>query len=382
MGAKRKAPTSPAGTPKSSAKKAKVVDPTVEPLDTIAKALKGATGKELPSDVCEMTESIASTALSAPVEERSELHTKYATLIGEALAMATASLGVKAAAAATALQEADAEQTSATATVNAAKQTLTNCETATAAAKKAEEEAEDAKDETSDNLQKQEKELGNLDKAKEKTEKSAAELKTALDTVTSKESTPKDGKKVISVLKTIGAADAMLTSVGPALGKFGSAGFENMILQEASKVLEAKSKEVATTLGNWEAHVTNMTTRQATLTQQLEQGKAALEARTKDVAEANQAQKAAAQAVKQADQALKAAGRKVAEMTNAKEKADGLVESAEEAGKAYQFLLARTCVVEAEAAASPAPAATSPAKASPAKASPAKSSPAKSPAKA
>ena len=46
-------------------------------------------GKELPSDVCEMTEAIASTALAAPVEERSDLHTKYATLVGEALAMAT-----------------------------------------------------------------------------------------------------------------------------------------------------------------------------------------------------------------------------------------------------------------------------------------------------
>jgi len=374
MGAKRKAPTSPAGTPKSSGKKAKVVDPTEEPLDTISKALKGATGKELPSDVCEMTESIASTALAAPVEERSELHTKYATLVGEALAMATASLGVKAAAAAAALQEADADQTSATATLTAAKQTLTNCETATAAAKKAETEAEDAKDETEDNLAKQEKELGNLDKAKDKTEKSAAELKTALETVTSKEATPKDAKKVIGVLKSIGAADAMLTSVGPALGKYGSEGFEMMILGEAEKVLKAKAAEVNTTLGNWEAHVTNMQTRQATLTQQLEQGKAALEARTKDVTEATTAQKAAALAVKQAEQALKASARNVAEKTNAKSKADGLVEGAEDAGKAYQFLLARTCVVAEESPASPA-AATSPAKASPAKASPAKSPP-------
>ena len=38
----------------------------------------------------------------------------------------------------------------------------------------AETEAEDAKDETEDNLAKQEKELGNLDKAKDKTEKSSA----------------------------------------------------------------------------------------------------------------------------------------------------------------------------------------------------------------
>jgi len=379
MGAKRKAPTSPAGTPKSSGKKAKVVDPTEEPLDTISKALKGATGKELPSDVCEMTESIASTALAAPVEERSELHTKYATLVGEALAMATASLGVKAAAAAAALQEADADQTSATATVTAAKQTLTNCETATAAAKKAETEAEDAKDETEDNLAKQEKELGNLDKAKDKTEKSAAELKTALETVTSKEATPKDAKKVIGVLKSIGAADAMLTSVGPALGKYGSEGFEMMILAEAEKVLKVKTAEVNTTLGNWEAHVTNMQTRQATLTQQLEQGKATLEARTKDVKEATDAQKAATIAVKSAEAALKAATRKVSEMTNAKSKADGLVEDAEEAGKAYQFLMARTCVVVEESPASPE---ASPAKASPAKASPAKASPAKSPPKA
>merc|ERR1719375_285777 len=162
----------------------------------------------------------------------------------------------------------------------------------------------------------------------------------------------------------------MLTSVGPALGKYGEAGFEMMILAEAEKILKAKSAEVATTLGNWEAHVTNMQTRQATLTQQLETGTAVLEARKKDVTEATAAQKAAALAVKQAEQALKAAGRKVADMTNAKEKADGLVESAEEAGKAYQFLLARTCVVEAEAAASPEAAAASPAKASPAKASP------------
>jgi len=371
MGAKRKA-VSPVATPKSSAKKAKIIDPTEEPLDTISKALKGATGKELPSDVCEMTEAIASTALAAPVEERSDLHTKYATLVGEALAMATASLGVKAAAAAAALQEADAEHTAATATVTGSKQTLTNCETATAAAKKAETEAEDAKDETEDNLSKQEKELGNLDKAKDKTEKSAAELKTALETVTSKESTPKDSKKVITVLKSIGAADAMLTSVGPALGK--CEGFEMMILAEAEKVLKVKTAEVNTTLGNWEAHVTNMQTRQATLTQQLEQGKAALEARTKDVTEATTAQKAAALAVKQAEQALKASARNVAEKTNAKSKADGLVEGAEDAGKAYQFLLARTCVVAEESPASPA-AATSPAKASPAKASPAKSPP-------
>jgi len=373
MGAKRKA-VSPVATPKSSAKKAKIIDPTEEPLDTISKALKGATGKELPSDVCEMTEAIASTALAAPVEERSDLHTKYATLVGEALAMATASLGVKAAAAAAALQEADAEQTAATATVTGAKQTLTNCETATAAAKKAETEAEDAKDETEDNLSKQEKELGNLDKAKDKTEKSAAELKTALETVTSKESTPKDSKKVISVLKSIGAADAMLTSVGPALGKYGSEGFEMMILAEAEKVLKVKAAEVNTTLGNWEAHVTNMQTRQATLTQQLEQGKATLEARTKDVKEATDAQKAATLAVKSAEAALKTATRKVSEMTNAKSKADGLVEDAEEAGKAFQFLMARTCVVVEESPASP--------EASPAKASPAKASPAKSPPKA
>ena len=41
------------------------------------------------------------------------------------------------------------------------------------------------------------------------------------------------------MLKSIGAADAMLTSVGPALGKYGSEGFEMMILAEAEKVRRA-----------------------------------------------------------------------------------------------------------------------------------------------
>ena len=46
-------------------------------------------------------------------------------------------------------------------------------------------------------------------------------------------------REVITVLKSIGAADAMLASVGPALGKYGSEGFEVIILAEAEKVRRA-----------------------------------------------------------------------------------------------------------------------------------------------
>ena len=158
----------PTSSAKKPAKKAKVEDPTVEPLSTVMDALTGAVGKEMGADVADMVKSITPTALTAPVEDRSVMHSKFASLVGEALASATAELGKKAATAATALQEADSELTSGTAAVGTAKETLANCESATAAAKEAQTKAEDSKDETEDNLEKQSKELGNLDKAKEK----------------------------------------------------------------------------------------------------------------------------------------------------------------------------------------------------------------------
>jgi hypothetical protein len=379
MGAKRKAPSmGSAGkaTPdKKAAKKAKVIDPTEEPLDTIMDALKGAVGKELGSDVSDMAMSIAQKALAAPVEDRSVMHSKFASLVGEALASATAELGKKSAAAAAALQDADSEQTSATAAVTTAKDTLTNCEAATLAAKDASTKAEDAKDETEDNLEKQSKELGNLDKAKEKQEKLSAELAAATEFVTSAESTSKDSKKVTTVLKSIGASDSMLASIPMALGKWGQEGFEAVILKEAAKVLATKSAEVNTSLGNWDGHVANMQSRATALTQQLETGKATLEARSAAVTNATAAQKAASAGVKQAEAALKAAQRNVDTKSNGKNKADQLVEDADEAAKAFQFLHTRSVAVEEAPAGSPSPAKSASPTKSPAK-SPAPGTPA------
>jgi hypothetical protein len=357
----------PTSSAKKPAKKAKVVDPTDEPLSTVMDALTGAVGKEMGADVADMVKSITPTALTAPVEDRSVMHSKFASLVGEALASATAELGKKAATAATALQEADSELTSGTAAVGTAKETLANCEAATAGAKEAQTKAEDSKDETEDNLEKQSKELGNLDKAKEKQEKLSAELASATELVTSAESTNKDAKKVTAVLKGIGASDSMLASIPMALGKWGKEGFEAVILTEASKVLAAKSAEVSTALGNWETHVNNMQARASALTEQLEKGKTDLEARTSDVTNAIAAQKAAAAGVKQAEATLKAAQRTVDQKGNAKSKADQLVEDADEAAKAFAFLHTRTAAVPEEAA-------------SPAKSPSPSKSPAKSPA--
>lgn len=287
--------------------------------------------------------------MTAPVEDRSALHAKFASLVGEAIAVAHASLGNKAAAAAADLQQADAELTGLTAAVDAAKTTLSNCEEATAAAKAAQSAAEDAKDETEDNLEKQTKELSNVDKTKEKCEKQSAELAAAIEIVSSPASTSKDGKKVCATLKTIGATESMLNSMPAALGKWETEGFEAMILREAAKVLSAKAAEVNTNLANWDGHVHNMKARQQSLTQLLAESKTTLEAKIAAVKMATENQKAATAGVKSAESAAKAAQKTVDGKTNGKSKADGLVEDAEVASKAFQFLHTRTAAVAEEA---------------------------------
>jgi len=335
---------------KPKAEKVKKVEltPTEEALKVLVDALNGPVGDVLDRDVVMCTTDILSDALTAPIEDRSALQTKYIALVEETFNTATKALELKAAEAATELLEVQETNTETIAAVDTAKATLTTCEETTAAAKEAAVQAESVKDASDSALDSQKDEMSNMEKTKEKNEKISADFAATLELIKSPESTAKDGKKVCATLKSISASDSMLNSITPALGNWNVEGFEAMILQQAAKVVQAKADEVNAILGDWEAHCGRMQGVLDRLEAELATNTATLEACKEAITVAVAAQKEATAGVKEAEATQKKQQKKADTSAKDKEEADGVVTDANATLEAFKFLELRTEIVSFE----------------------------------
>jgi len=185
-------------------------------------------------------------------------------------------------------------------------------------------------------------EMKNLDKTKAKYEKLSTDLTETSATLKSPDSTSKDGKKVLAILKSLMSAESMLSGVVAALGKFEQGGFDAQILGEAVKVCDAKLAETSSTLDNWDGHVAG---RQAKKTEEetaIATAKEEKAGQSTALKEADKGLKEAKGEVKKAKEALDTAKKGLEAKTKAKSKAEDIAKLAADAAENYALLLDRT----------------------------------------
>jgi chromosome segregation ATPase len=339
MGAKRK--TTPA--PKEKAAKKPKVSPEQTALTNLEKAFTGPVGAALPADVQEVLPSLKLGPILLPTkDQRSELASKIATVVGEALATANASFAKSIADAAAAVDEASAELQAKQSMVTAASTTETGSADKKAEIAAAIKAVEETIAEGEASLEKTDAEVKNLDKAKAKYTKLSTELADTSALLKSSEAKPKDGKKVLPVLKPLVSAESMLAGVIAALGKFEAGGFDAQILGEAVKVCDAKLAKTSGVLGNWEGHVAGLQAKKTEAETTIATGKEAKAGHSVNLKEADKALKEAKAAVKAAKEALATAQKDVDTKTKAKSKAEDLAKLAAEAAENFALLLDRT----------------------------------------
>jgi len=347
---KSPAPKSPApkqSPPKKSPAKAKVVDPVAEAVSTLQNGLKGNLGRAMPKNVLDMVSNLVVPSLSNPIEKRSDLESKFAGVVGEAISLAKASLELGAAQAKAALDEAEGAAQATAAALESAKAVVAGADAAAKAAKADSEAKSDAKDEAEDALKEHVKAVADLEKTKIKMAEDQQRLQEGLTIIRQPESSAKDGKKIVGVLKWVDASMSIQSGITAALGQTG--GFEMMILDEAAKVVTAKAVEVGAALGNWDGHVAKMAARTAELKSKLEDASAVLGATKDAVAEKVASHKASLPAIKAAEKDHSAATKVVGDKNKALETAEGTAEDGDAAAQAYMLLISRTDVVSVDA---------------------------------
>lgn len=342
MVAKRKSTGTPGKSPVKSppTKKAKVADPVADNVAVILDALDNETGDQLPESVVDMLKVVAKPSLSSFAEQRGDLEAKFASLVGEGLQQAAASLRAKADEAGGTQAAQQAAATAAGNVVDAAKAAVDLAAAAQDTAEEAKESAESAEDDAGKAESKHEKDHKDLDKTRAKYEGETETLQNALEVIQSPNSTSKDGKKVQTLLRACSASASVVDALPGALGT--SEGFGTLVLTEAAKCVQVRQAEVAEKLGNWDAYVASIASTAEQLANNVAAASELVAARSGAVQAAQEGLKTAKGDLKAAEAQAKAAGKAVDAAAKQGAKATAIKDSADGALAAFQFLFSRT----------------------------------------
>merc|ERR1719352_1310634 len=270
-------------------------------------------------------------ALYNPVEDRSELETKFGQLVGEAVATAQKSLDDKAAWKQEKLDEKLANVETLAKALEEANTTKQECE----------EKVEQATT-ANDALTTQQDEEAKLPEEKTKLDTTHTNLVEAIAIAEGDLPSAKDAKKLNAQLKEVGAPESLVLGMAAAVGKTGD--FEKMFISQSVKLLDTKKTETEAQQAEWATHMESMATKTKELETEFEKLTAAHDERTKELAERKKELKTANQGVKDAELAQKNGNKALEKATKENDEATKAVDDCKGFYTTYEFLLERTLV--------------------------------------
>jgi len=325
-----------------AAKKPKVEDPVDAAITKLSNAINFELAPELPHKAVTMVLAVIPEALCTPVEDRSELETKFGQLVGEALTTAQKGLDDKAAWKAEKLQEKIANVDTLATALEEANKTKTECDEKVELATTAEREAKEAKNTANETLTTQQEEEAKLPEKKIALDTTHNNLVEALAIAEGDVPSTKDAKKLTTQLKEVGAPESMVSAACQAVGK--TSDFEKMFIAQAVKLLDTKKTETEAQQAEFATHTESMATKTKELETEAETLTAAHSERTTELAERKKELKAAIQGVKDAELAVKNGNKALEKATKENEEATKAVDECKGFYTTYEFLLERTLV--------------------------------------
>jgi chromosome segregation ATPase len=339
---KRKAQESKPKVVEKAAKKPKVEDPVDAAITKLSNAINFDLAAELPHKAVTMVISVIPEALYNPVEDRSELETKFGQLVGEAVATAQKSLDEKAAWKQEKLDEKLANVETLAKALEEANTTKQGCEEKVELATTAEREAKEAKTTANDALTTQQDEEAKLPEEKTKLDTTHTNLVEAIAIAEGDLPSAKDAKKLNAQLKEVGAPESLVLGMAAAVGKTGD--FEKMFISQSVKLLDTKKTETEAQQAEWATHMESMATKTKELETEFEKLTAAHDERTNELAERKKELKTANQGVKDAELAQKNGNKALEKATKENEEATKAVDDCKGFYTTYEFLLERTLI--------------------------------------
>jgi DNA repair exonuclease SbcCD ATPase subunit len=348
MGAKRKATAARLsnGSDKSPAgKKARVSEtPESIALSKLIAAFEGEVATMLPPSVVEMVKSVADKCLMNTVENRDELESTFAKVVGEAVQTALEGLQK-------AHKEAIEGVTAEEEKVQALQEALDSANTLKEQADKALEDANGAQIQASEKKSDAETELENhveeengLQPKKELMESDLNALKEVSGTVRGPAgANKKDVQKLQKALKEVEAPQSLIAGIGEAIGK--TSAFDLHFVEEASKLLHGKSSQIEGELAKFSETVAEYAEKTGLLSTKVEQLTTDLTERDTELVAAKKKQKDCIAAIKEAEKQKKAGDKCLEKATNVKDEKESAEGVGTDAETQYKFLLERTGVV-------------------------------------
>jgi len=350
MGAKRKATSlSPVKGPAAGGKKARVSEtPESIALSKLIGAFDGEVGTMLPSSVVEMVKSCADKCLMTPVENRDDLETTFAEVVGKALQSAIEGLQK-------AHQDAIEGVTTEEEKVRELQNALDSANTLKEQADKALNDAEEAQLRASEKKSDAESELENhveeengLQPKKLLMESDLALMKEVQDTVRGpSNASKKDVQKLQKALKEVGAPPSLIAGIGEAIGK--QTTFDQHFVGAAAKLLYDHSAQIEAGLAKFSETVSEFAQKTVDLRSKVDQLTSDLTERDSELVAAKKKQKDCIAAIKEAEKLKKQGDKsleKAALYRDEKASAEGVGSDAE---AQYKFLLERTGATTTEA---------------------------------
>jgi chromosome segregation ATPase len=339
---KRKAQESKPKVVEKAAKKPKVEDPVDAAITKLSNAINFDLAPELPHKAVTMVLAVIPEALYNPVEDRSELETKFGQLVGEALTTAQKSLDEKVAWKAEKLEEKVAKVDELAKALEKANETKNECDEKVEQATTAEREAKEAKNTANEALTTQQDEEAKLPEKKNQLDTTHANLVEAIAIAEGDVPSAKEAKKLNAQLKEVGAPESLVLGMAAAVGKTGD--FEKMFISQSVKLLDTKKTEIEGEQTEWATHTENMATKTKELETEAEKLTAAHEERTSELAERKKELKTAIQGVKDAELQQKNGNKALEKATKENDEATKAVDDCKGFYTTYEYLLERTLI--------------------------------------
>jgi len=349
MGAKKRAAVSPPAKVSPGGKKARVSEtPESIALSKLVAAFDGDVGSMLPASVTEMAKAVADKCLMNTVENRDDLETVFAGVLGQALQTAMAGLQKE-------HQEAIDGVKAEEEKVQALEEAVAEANTQKEQADKALADAQDAQFRASEQKLTAETELENhceeengLQPKKKLMEKELQSFEDVKGIVRGPSTANKKNlAKLEKALTDVNAPPSLIAGIGEALGK--QTPFDQHFVGEAAKLIYDRAEAITAELAKFNDTVAEYAKKTEALQAKLEQLSSDLNERDTELSAAKKTQKDCIAAIKEAEKSKKAGDKVLAHAEthrDVKLAAEGVGNDAE---TQFKFLLERSAAVVPEA---------------------------------
>jgi len=360
MGAKKRVAepsmSPPKGDKKVTTKKARVSEPPATPesiaLQKLVAAFDNDIGTMLPDSVVTMVKSVADKCLMTPVENRDELESTFAKVVGEAVQTGLEGLKKAHKDSIEAVAEEEEKVKELDAHLAEANTLKDQADKALDEAQEAQKEASGKKSDAETELETHIEEEDGLQPKKKLMESDLGALKEVQTTVRGPSSNGKTFQKAVvklqKALTEVEAPQSLIAGIGEAIGKQSS--FDQHFVGEASKLLYAKSEHIEGELAKFEETVKEAAEKTVTLRAKVEQLSSDLNERDTELVAAKKKQKDCIAAIKESEKQKKAGDKSLEKAITFKDEKAAAEAVGTDAEAQYTLLIERTAAVPVEEA--------------------------------